>query len=193
MTRINLLPWREALRKKRNNGFFAQLAMFIGLAAAAWGAAHVYFSGQIDFQENRNAYLCTEIAELKKIEKEIKELDKIKEQLLGRLEVVQNLQSSRPGMVHVFDDLVRLIPESIYLTSLASAGNNLTITGVANSDNVVANFMLQLEDSDWFGVPSLKQIKNRRVNDILVSDFELAVVRTAPKRPGEEEEEGQLQ
>jgi type IV pilus assembly protein PilN len=97
---------------------------------------------------------------------------------MGRVEVIKNLQTSRPSVVRVFDTLVRIVPENLYLTSLKSEGNQITLKGVASSNNVISDFMRSLADSPWFDEPVLQVVKTEMINDIRTSVFELSVNRT---------------
>lgn len=178
MTRINLLPWREARRKQQQRDFLSLMGGAAIVAALGVFLAHMQIAGYIEHQETRNEYLQSEIDRIKKVEKEIKELDRAKARLLGRLEIIQNLQSSRPGMVRVFDALARRVPENIYLDSLTSNGKSLKIEGIAYSNNVVSDFMRELELSPWFGEPVLRVVENKTVNKVRASDFQLTVKQT---------------
>jgi type IV pilus assembly protein PilN len=175
MTHINLLPWREARRQQQQIRFLTMLAAGGVAGILCLGFTHLLIENQIAQQETRNQYLRGEITRLKKAEAEIKELDKTKARLLGRLEVIQNLQSSRPGMVKVFDALVRLLPENAYLTLLKNEGNQLTLKGIASSNNVISLFMRKLTDSPEFGEPTLRLVETQNVNDTRASEFELVV------------------
>jgi type IV pilus assembly protein PilN len=178
MTRINLLPWREARRKQQQRDFLSLMGGGAIVAVLGVFLAHMQIAGYIEHQETRNEYLQDEIERINKVEKEIQELDKAKARLLGRLEIIQNLQSSRPGMVRVFDALARRLPENIYLDSLTSNGKSLKIEGIAHSNNIVSNFMRELELSPWFGEPVLRVVENKTVNKIRASDFQLTVKQT---------------
>ena len=191
MTRINLLPWREARRVQQQRDFISMLVGAIIIAALGVVGTHVYIADHIDAQEARNQYLRDEIDRLKKIEQEIKEMDAAKDRLLGRLEVIQNLQRSRPIVVRVFDELVRLLPEDIFLTSFESRGENVTLKGTALSNNIVSNFMRELEQSPVFGVPTLRVIENQIINRVRASNFQLAVNRAKPKGQDDTAESGQ--
>ena len=181
MTRINLLPWREERRKLQQRNFIMMMVLAIAVAGLGVFLAHLQMQALINSQEARNEYLRGEITRLKKAEAEIKELDRTKARLMGRLEVIQNLQSSRPGMVRVFDTLVRLIPENLYLTSIKNEGNQLLLKGVANSDKVISDFMRNLASSPWFGEPLLQVVKTEMVNEVRASVFELVVNRPQPQ------------
>jgi len=175
MTRINLLPWREARRKQKQRDFILLLlagGLVAALAVTLW---QLQIDQLIANQEARNQYLQGEVARLKKAEAEIKELEKVKARLLSRLEIIQNLQTSRPGMVKVLDALPRLLPDSVYLLSIKSDGAQLTLKGIANSNNAISAFMRNLAESAEFGEPVLTVVENRDLNDIRASVFELSV------------------
>lgn len=177
MTRINLLPWREVRRRQQQRDFMIVLAAAGLVAALAVFLTNWLIDQQIAHQEARNDYLRGEITRLKKAEAEIKELDKVKSRLLGRLTVIQNLQASRPGMVKVFDTLPRLLPENVYLTSVKIQGNQLTLKGIASSNNVISNFMRNLSESGEFGEPVLTVVETKTINEVRASVFELMVNR----------------
>ncbi len=182
MTRINLLPWREARRKQKQWDFILWL-LAGGLAAAlAVFLLQLQINQLITNQEARNQYLQGEIARLKKAETEIKELEKVKARLLSRLEVIQNLQASRPEMVKALDAIPRLLPETVYLLTLKSDGTQLTLKGIANSNNAISMFMRNLAESTEFGEPVLTVVENRDINDTRASVFELSVkLKTTPQ------------
>lgn len=187
-THINLLPWREARRKQQERDFIIILSVAGAIAILGLFLTHLQIQNQIENQEARNAYLRGEIARLKKAEAEIKELDKVKSRLLSRLEIIQNLQASRPGMVKVFDALPRLLPEAMYLTSVKNEGNRLTLKGVARSNNVISSFMRNLAEANEFGEPVLRVVETEEINDIEASTFELAVNLKIQPRDREEQE-----
>ncbi|HXH03326.1 MAG TPA: PilN domain-containing protein [Candidatus Competibacteraceae bacterium] len=188
MTRINLLPWREARRARQQRQFLHMLAGGVLAAAAGVVGIHLYINNLIDNQQVRNQFLRDEITKLQKAEEEIKRLDKIKASLLARLEIIQNLQQSRPGMVMVYDTLVRRLPEDIYLTSFKTSGREITLTGIAASNFVVSEFMRKLGSAPLFNEPTLTVIENKDVNKVKASIFELKVTW---KLPGEKTEEAQ--
>ncbi|MEE4376190.1 MAG: PilN domain-containing protein [Candidatus Competibacteraceae bacterium] len=181
MTRINLLPWRDARRISKQRNTLVLFAITVVFAGVGVFGAYLYVEQLIANQEARNQYLQGEIERLKKAEQEIKALDETKARLLGRLQVIQDLQARRPGVVRALDSLVRLLPEDIYLSSMDVAGNTWTLRGTASSNNVVSDFMRRLAESPWFGEPTLKLIENEDVGEIRTSAFELSVSRTAPK------------
>jgi type IV pilus assembly protein PilN len=149
MAKINLLPWRAERRREREREFY----MMLGAAALAAVAAVFiwwYWMGMaIDDQEARNKYLKNEITQLDSQLAEIKELDKTKSKLLARKQIIEQLQASRSQMVHLFDELVRTIPDSVRLGSLKQTGDILTLQGVAQSNASVATYMRNLDNSKW--------------------------------------------
>ncbi len=176
MTRINLLPWREARRTQRQRELIGIL-----VAAALFGAllvfvAYTEIDHRIQYQQERNEYLRGEIARLKKAAEEMQELQKTRTRLVDRLNVIQKLQTVRPGMVRMLDELVRLVPQDIYLTGFKTANNQVTLNGIARSDNVISEFMRDLKGAtDLFGEPVLQVIETRTVNNVQARVFELVV------------------
>lgn len=176
MTRINLLPWREARRLQRQRDLIGML-----VAAALFGAGIVFgvyteINNRIEYQQQRNQYLTGEIARLKKAAEELEELKKTKTRLVDRLNVIQKLQASRPGMVRTLDGLVRLIPQDIYLTSFKTTSTQITLSGAAKSDLVISEFMRSIRDSKLFGEPVLQVIETKTINKAVQARvFELIV------------------
>lgn len=188
MTRINLLPWREARRALRQRELIGMLAAAVLVAAGVLFLVHAEIASRIEFQQERNNYLRGEIALLKKAAEELAELQKTKNRLVERLNVIQTLQASRPGMVRMLDGLVRLIPQDIFLTAFKTAGNQVTLNGIARSDIVISEFMRQIRDSKLFGEPVLQIIETRNVNNVQARVFELIVpIRLQAEQAGMEE------
>jgi len=149
MAKINLLPWRAERRRQREREFYSMLGA-AALAAVAALLLWWYWMGmRIDNQDFRNAYLKDQIKQLDSQLAEIKELDKTKSKLLARKQIIEQLQASRSQMVHLFDELVKTIPDSARLNSLKQAGDVLTLQGVAQSNASVANYMRNLDSSKW--------------------------------------------
>ena len=134
MARINLLPWRENLRKKRQRDFGVAAFLSVLLVAVACGGVHFYVNNLIDNQVKRNKFLEKEIAAMDRKIKEIKELEKTKAKLIARMNVIQDLQSSRPLVVHLIDEMVNTIPEGAFLTKLRQKGSKLSLQGRAQSN-----------------------------------------------------------
>ena len=159
MARINLLPWRAERRKQRQREFYTML----GLAAVAGVLMslllYFYYDGQVSGQNERNAYLEAEIAKVKEQNKEIDRLDSQKKRLLDRKKVIEELQGKRSQMVHLFDALVRTIPDGVVLTALKQEGETLTLEGRTQSNARVSTYMRNLESSGWMSNPELSVIE----------------------------------
>ncbi|MBR9882202.1 MAG: PilN domain-containing protein [Oceanospirillales bacterium] len=177
MARINLRPWREERDAKLQKRFVGNL-----LAAAILGALTVfgisyYYDMQMDRQQARNNYVKAEISKLDKKIAEIKELKRQRERLLERLNAIQELQGNRPVIVRNFDELVRVLPDGLYYTSLTRKGDRVTIDGLADLNNDVSSLMRNLNDSIWFGEPTLSRV--RAANQM--RSFNLSVPLKKPK------------
>lgn len=159
MAHINLLPWREELRKQKQRDFMsiaAGSAVLMGLVVLY---VHMHINGLIENQQGRNEYLKTEIRKVELKIKEIKELEKQKQKLISRMRIIERLQSHRPEIVYTFDELVRIVPDGLYLTSLIQKGNKIIIEGSAQSNARVSAFMRGLDSSESFGSPTLDFIR----------------------------------
>jgi type IV pilus assembly protein PilN len=188
MAKINLLPWRAERRKLRQKEFFSMLgAAAIVAVVIAFGVVK-YFDHLISTQGARNGRLTAEIAELDLKIKEIEELDKKKAQLLARKAVIEQLQASRSQMVHLFDELVRTIPDGVRLNTIKQTGNELTLDGVTQSNARVASYMRSLEKSGWITNPDVAIIEAKGGDKAMPFVFSLKVQLIKPKREGEEEE-----
>lgn len=185
MAHINLLPWRENLRKKRQKDFGMSVLLALILTGAAAGGVHFFIEDMINHQEARNAYLGQEIAIVDKKIKEIKDLEKQKAQLIARMNVIQSLQGSRPQIVHLFDELVSTIPDGTYLTKLEQKGNGVTMDGVAESNARVSAYMRNIDASGWLGNPSLKVIQS---TDTSKGTFTLMASQIDPNKDKEGQE-----
>lgn len=159
MPRINLLPWREEQRKQRQQQFGIAIVLSVLLAGLVIWLGNMFYQSRIDYQEARNQRLETEIAELNKAIKEIEGLERQKERLLARMEIIEQLQTSRPLVVHLFDELVRTLPEGVYLTGVKQTGREIEITGTAQSSTRVSAFMRNIDASEWLTDPDLEQIR----------------------------------
>jgi type IV pilus assembly protein PilN len=175
MTRINLLPWREMRRAQRQRDLIILLVVAALVAVGIVYLAHSEIASRIEFQQQRNEYLRGEIARLKKAAEELAELQKTKNRLIERINVIQKLQASRPGKVRMLDELVRRIPEDIFLTSFNVAGNQVKLNGTARSDLIIAEFMREIKTSDLFGEPALQIIQTKDVNKVQARVFELTI------------------
>jgi type IV pilus assembly protein PilN len=161
MAKINLLPWRAERRKLREREFYMMLLMTAVAAFAVLFAAIYWMSHLIDNQNQRNAYLQNEIKGLDKKIEEIKELDKTRSQLLTRKEIIEQLQSNRSQMVHLFDELVKTIPDGTRLSTMKQVGDTLTLEGIAESNSRVASYMRNIDASPWMGRTDLRKTENK--------------------------------
>ena len=183
MAKVNLLPWRAERRKHRQREFYVLLGT-AGIGALVLGVLiSFYFSGQISGQNARNAYLADQITKLDAQIKEIEQLDLKKDRLLRRKEVIEQLQANRAQMVHLFDELVRTIPEGVRLTSLKQNGEQLTLEGQSQSNARVSAYMRNLESSGWMTNPDLSIIEASGADKTLPYRFNLVVVLTKPGQP----------
>ena len=161
MPRINLLPWREAERKRKRQEFLLSIGAAIATAALITLLGHWQMASAIDNQRERNDYLNREIAGLDKQIEEINGLDAQKRSLLARMEIIETLQRSRPEIVHVFDEMVRVLPEGVYLTYLKQTGTRFELRGVAQSSTRVSSFMRNIDASQWLADPTLQIVETR--------------------------------
>jgi len=180
MARINLLPWREALRKKRQRDFGGATLLAVILTAATCGAVYFYIDGMIGFQIKRNQFLDREIAEVDRRIKEIKNLEKTKARLIARMNVIQELQESRPLVVHLLDEVVKTIPEGAYLTKLVQKSTKLTLEGRAQSNARVSSFMRNIRGAEWLSKPILQVISNKNKTGTGLSHFTLNASQLSP-------------
>lgn len=158
MANINLLPWRQELRKQRQQEFVAIVVAVAIVAVAIILFAHMALSKQVSDQEERNQYIKSEITRLDGQIKEIDALQKRRDELLSRMKVIQDLQGRRPVIVRVFDELVRVLPDGVYIRSLERTGDTFKLEGVAEGANQVSTFMRNLDASPWFKSPVLSTV-----------------------------------
>lgn len=161
MPKINLLPHRAELRTKRRNQFFIGIGGSLGAAAVAVLASNFVMDGIISSQQGRNDLLKTEITSLDKRIAEILDLEAKKERLLARMEIIEQLQRSRPEIVHVFDEMVRALPDGVRLTAIKQTGRRLEIKGDAESNTRVSAFMRNIDKSAWLTQPDLQVVEVR--------------------------------
>ena len=181
MIRINLLPHREIKRKRQQKEFFIMLGAVLGLGAGAWFAVHSYLSGQLEEQNGRNSYLESEIAILEKQIDEIKKLKEQTEALLQRKKVVESLQANRAETVYLLDQLVRQLPDGVYLKAVQQKAAKVTVNGFAQSNARVSTFMRNLESSPYLEKPVLIEIKAFSDKSARLSEFSLNVSLTRNK------------
>ena len=181
MIPINLLPHRAERRKAQTRQFAVLAIMTVVLGAAIVGAVHTLFASRIENQQARNRYLQTEIAAL---DKQIDEIKKLKEQtvsLLGRKRVVESLQANRTEAVRLLDQLVRQLPDGLYLKQVKQTGDVVNVQGYATSNARVSTLMRNFEASPWLEEPKLVEIKAVKLKETNLNEFNLNVKITRPK------------
>ena len=189
MNRINLLPWREELRKKRRHDFILSLVAALVAAAAVMYGWRLLVGSQIDYQQRRNAFIEAEIKKVDEKLKEIAELDKTKASIIARMQVIQDLQARRPEAVHLLDEMVTSMPEGVYLTAMRQSGRVVDLEGKAQSNARVSALMRNTEDSEWIASPQLQIVENKSEDKAAgFSEFKLVVKQRG--RDGDEEGEG---
>lgn len=162
MPRINLLPWRAQQRKERKIAFFVSLVGAAGVALLATGAVYLMFSSMISGQVDRNDRLRAEIKELDKQIEEINSLEAEKQRFISRMQVIEKLQRSRPEIVHVFDEVVRTLPDGVYLTSLKQTDKRVRFDGIAQSSTRVSSLMKNIDASQWLRNPELEVVETKK-------------------------------
>lgn len=161
MPRINLLPHRAELRAKRRKQFFIGIGVALGAAGLAVLLSNLVMNGIVGNQVERNDMLKAEISALDKRIEEILDLELKKERLLARMEIIEQLQRSRPEVVHIFDELVRTLPDGVRLTSVKQTGRRIEIKGDAESNTRVSAFMRNIDKSKWLTQPDLEVVEVR--------------------------------
>lgn len=159
MTNINLLDWRAERRARRLEQFRNFMVLGLITAVAVVGLGYFAMTSAIANQEERNNYLKQQIAEIDQKIKEIEDLERTKQNLLARMRVIEELQSSRSATVHFFDELVNTIPDGITLSSLKQVGDTVTIEGIAESNGRISSYIKSFEGSQWFTDPKLVVIR----------------------------------
>ena len=185
MPSINLLPWREAERKKRQRDFGVAMGGAVIAGIAVIMVTMLIYSQMISGQQSRNQRLTDEIVELEKSIEEIDDLERQKERMLARMEIIEQLQKSRPEIVHLFDEIVRQLPEGVYLTGMKQTGSRVEIRGVAQSSTRVSALMRRIDSSDWMGDPEVERVETRQAGSSRQSEF---IVYLKQKRSDSEEE-----
>jgi type IV pilus assembly protein PilN len=191
MAHINLLPWREWERERKKREFFSNLAGVLVLGAALVFLGGWVLDGNIDHQNARNKFLQDRITELDAKIAEIAELEKQRDDLRERMELIQELQGNRPVIVRVFDELTRTLSKGVHYQKLTMAAGALTVEGTAESNNRISSLMRNLDESEWFQSPNLRSIKEDEDNSdygTQASTFDLTFTQHNPLK---DEEEGE--
>jgi len=186
MPRINLLPWREEERKKRQQDFMIALAGSVIAGIAVVGLTLLAFNQMIDGQQARNQRLETEIAELEKSITEIDNLERQKERLLARMEIIEQLQRSRPEIVHLFDEMSRQLPEGVYLNGMRQTGALVELKGVAQSSTRVSALMRQTDASEWLTDPSVTKVETTDAGPARQAEFVVNLKQASPGVEGDD-------
>ena len=186
IARINLLPHRAERRKRAKQHFFIVSGGTAIVGVLIVGLMHSYYAERISMQEGRNAFLKSEIG---KLDKEIAEIDKLRgeiQALLARKQVIETLQTDRATTVYMLEQLVRQMPEGVYLRSVVQKGTRINLLGYAQSNARVSTLMRNIEASPWLGSPGLVEVKASTVDRRRVSEFNmnLSLKRPAPEKDG---------
>ena len=189
MAHINLLPWREELRKQKQQQFAVVTAGTAILGGLLVLLAHMQMDGLIEHQNNRNQFLDTQIAELDKKIAKIKDLEKTKTALLARMDIIQALQHSRPQSVHLMDQLVYTLPDGVYLDKITQKGDALTLSGIAQSNARVSAYMRNIDTSEWMAQPKLDVIETKEGDRRRTAEFVLRASQATPGNKDKSEEE----
>ena len=179
MPRINLVPWREAERKQKRQEFAVGAVGALVLAGAIAFAVNLQMSSAIEHQNERNQYLKDEIGKLDKQIAEILDLEQQKQRLVARMQVIEQLERSRAEVVHLFDQLVRTVPDGMYLTSIKQSDRKIEIQGITQSSTRVSNYMRNIDASEWMTDPSLAILETKGGTDS-GSSFTLNLVQENP-------------
>ncbi len=190
MPHINLLPWRDELRKRREKEFIVTAVIAALMMGGVVLGVHLHYESRIAYQDQRNSFIETEISALDKKIKEIDNLKKERDSLIARTKVIQDLQAGRPEIVHVFDELVTTLPDGVYYTKVAQKGRALNLHGVAQSNARVSSLMRSLNTSTWFENPSLVEITAdvQKSTSVRLSKFNLNVSQAKKKKQDEDQE-----
>ena len=179
MASINLRPWRAELRAEKQKEFITMLVASLLLGAAIAAGWHMLMQSAIDYQLERNRYIQSEVALL---EQQIREIDNLRQQrdaLIDRMRVIQDLQGKRPVIVRLFDELVRSVPDGVFLTELNKSGELLSLKGVGETNSRISTLMRNLDASEWFTDPNLTSVKAWQPNPEQ-SQYEMTVIQRDP-------------
>ena len=162
MPRINLLPWRDQQRRERKLSLYVWLLFALVGAALVTGAGYLWMGSMIEAQQSRNDHLKSEIRVLDRQNEEINDLESQKQRFISRMQVIDKLQRSRSEIVHVFDELAKIVPDGTYLTAVAQTNRKLKLEGVAQSSTRVSTFMRSIAASQWLRNPELEVVEARK-------------------------------
>lgn len=175
MTNVNLLPWREAQRAEADKKLLFASIIFWGLCLLAGFLAFQNISDRLTAQNARNQYMQGEISKLNRTIADIEVLQKEKQELIGRIDVIQNLQQDRMQIVHVFDDIVRKLPAGVTFDRMLKKNKEISVEGRAESNSRVSELMNQLDSSQWFGQSDLAVVSLQETEDTRLREFEMVI------------------
>ncbi len=191
MAGLNLLPWREEAREESRKQFIMLAITAVGLGVLTVFGGYSWMQGNISYQEQRNARLSAEIKALEKTIAEIKKLDGTRKALLDRIEIIDTLQSTRPSIVHLFDEMVKSLPKGLYLTKLEQKGNTIKLVGKSESNARVSSYMERLDASPWLSSSNLSILsKDKKQGDIRLRKFVLTVTQLLKPEVKPNEQQG---
>ncbi len=193
MARINLLPWREELRAERKRQFFGILGLSVVVGVLVAILVHMAFQTKISNQQGRNSFLKTEISQLDKKIREIEKLEKQRDELLKKMQIVQDLQQSRPLVVRLFDELVRQIPTGVYLTDFSRKDKKLNLKGKSESTPRISAFMRNIEKSKWIQKADVSGIKAVKKGTVPTTEFSMTAQQVGIKKEGGKKKGGKEQ
>lgn len=185
MANINLLPWREELRQEKQRQFMSILLLTAIFGIVFMYAVYSFFDSKTGSQRNRNSYLQEEIRKLDSDIKEIEALEKERQELVDRMDLIQNLQKSRPQVVHLFDSIVKAVPEGVNLSSITRVENKLSFEGIAESSPRVSNFLRNVETSEWIKGIDVKTLEGDTDSGANRKKFVAEAQVDAPSKKGE--------
>jgi type IV pilus assembly protein PilN len=183
MPRINLLPWRAEQRQQRKKEFLIALAGTLVVAVGVVYLSKITVEGWTRAQNGRNEILRDEIAELDKQIEEIEGLESQRQRLLARMQVITQLQRSRPEVVHLFDELVNAIPEGVNLTEVVQTGSRIELSGEAQSSTRVSALMRNIDGSEWLREPTLDVVQTQTSGIDRNSQFKLFAQQVSSGAP----------
>lgn len=187
MTKINLLPWRDTYRREKNNEYYAILGVCMLIAAGIGFGGFKYAEDKVSHQTARNQLLEREIALLQEELKEIQALEETKNNLLARMEIIQQLQGQRPQIVHTFHEIATRLPDGVFLTAMKQVGTKqLVLEGRAESNARVSALMRRMDRSDYFSAPTLDVIESAK--DARISTFKLSMTQDSPNAEKDSED-----
>lgn len=188
MAHINLLPWRERQREERKREFFTILVGVVIISAGVLFLIDRYFNGEIDVQNSRNNFISAEIAVLDERVAEINQLRQQKEDIRSRMNVITDLQGTRPVIVRIFDELVNTLPDGVYYESLVRVDNTISIEGIAESYVQITELLRRLDDSQWFQESDLDDISAVETSNSALSQAFTFTLSLSLQLPSQQDE-----